>query len=152
MRHLQRTSPTPSIARQFWADLRAALLDMRSVTPFRVAKRGAPHPRDAGARPSVGLPVGQSEDWRFPAESDCRGVHVQGFGASWLVHVDRVHPECDVLAHIREDAPDVWLAGAGALGALAGLALGRSGRAALAGAAIGLLVGGLTQAREPDAR
>jgi len=72
--------------------------------------------------------------------------------ANTMVHVDRVNPDCGVFEHVRQDAPGAWTAGAGILGLLVGLALGRSGRAALAGAALGLALGTVTKASPSETR
>jgi hypothetical protein len=111
---------------------------------LQVAKFAVPHPRDAGAYLSIGLPVGQDADYRFVPEHDCRGIHVQSFGETWHIHVDVVHPECSMAEHLRRDAPGTWIAAATAAGGLLGLLLGRRKEAALAGAAVGAMVGALT--------
>ena len=130
-------------ARAWWTHLRQAVL----VAPqgrIQTPKYAVPHPRDAGAYVSVGLPVGQDADYRFAPEHDCRGVHVQSFGDHWLIHVDLVHPACGAVEHLRRDAPGTWVASATAVGGLLGLVLGRRKEAALAGAAIGAVLGVLT--------
>jgi hypothetical protein len=35
---------------------------------------------------------------------------VQAFPDRWEVHLDRVHPECDSLGHLRRDAPSALVA------------------------------------------
>ncbi len=102
------------------------------------------HPRDAGAYASIGLPVGQEADFRFPPEHDCRGMHVQSFGAEWVVHIDQVHPTCDVGEHLRRDAPAAWVGATAALGGALGLLFARKAEGALAGALLGALFGALT--------
>jgi hypothetical protein len=95
-----------------WDDVRAALLDQPCGTVIAYAKTSLPAPSSAGAIASVGLPVGQTADWRFPPDADCRGLHVQDFGDTWHAHIDRVHPTCDLLEHIRQDAPNFGLVAA----------------------------------------
>ena len=117
---------------------------------FAIEKALIAHPRDAGAYLSVGWPTGQDEDYRFPPEHECRGVHVQGIGSHWVFHVDRVHPECGLFEHVRRDVPvGAQIAGAGALGAMVGAALGRSAASAVAGTLIGLALGALLAQEGP---
>jgi hypothetical protein len=131
---------TSEYARQWWAWLRTQAL-VQPTRKIQAAKDRVPHPRDAGAYVSVGLPAGQDEDYRFPPEHDCRGVHVQSFASVWVIHVDVVHPACDPLEHMRVDAPGTWVAALTAAGGLVGLALGRRKEAAAAGALIGAALG-----------
>jgi hypothetical protein len=132
----------------WWVYVREAALAVPGGR-LQVAKYAVPHPRDAGAYVSLGLPAGQDADYRFAPEHDCRGIHVQSFGDFWLVHVDVVHPECSVAEHVRRDAPGAWIAAATAVGGLLGLLLGRRKEAALAGAALGAIVGALTALPDP---
>lgn len=102
-----------------------------------------PHPALAGASPAVGLPDGQDEDWRFSPEADGRGVHAQRFGEFWRVHIDRIHPDHDLLGHLRRDTPRIWTAATAAAGLTLGAAVGgKSG--ALIGGTLGLLFGAAT--------
>lgn len=88
-----------------WDDVQATLLAQECGTVLDLPKTSLPTPQSAGARASFGLPVGQSADWRFPPDAQCRGLHVQDFGTDWRAHIDRVHPDCDLIEHIRYDAP-----------------------------------------------
>jgi hypothetical protein len=68
------------------------------------------HPRDAGAKKALGLPVRgcDLEGWRFPPDLASRGLHVHACGDCWRAHVDAVHPDVDMLEHMRRDvAPAV---------------------------------------------
>lgn len=107
-------------------------------TTLRIEKHRVQHPRDAGMKPSTGLPVGQRQDWRvsYPV---CGGLHVRDFGDHYSAHLDRVNPNCDPIGHVVSDTPQI--AGGLALGALLGLALGKSKEAALVGAMFGGLIG-----------
>ena len=91
------------------------------------------HPRSSGAKKSVGLPKGQSSDWRFPPEFDCAGMHAREYIDRWDVHVDSVHPECSIADHIRTDAPAVWLAGGTAIGLGVGFLFGHPVIGSIAG-------------------
>lgn len=140
-------------AQRWWSYLRGQALRQPGQR-IHAQKHLVPHPRDAGAYVSVGLPLGQDQDFRFPPEHDCRGVHVQSFGEVWVIHVDRVHPVCDPVEHLRVDAPGTWVAALTAVGGLIGLALGRRKEAAAAGALVGAALGviGTAVAREVGRR
>ena len=106
------------------------------------------HPREAGAEISAGWPVGQSADYRFPPDSLCRGLHVHEFPNRWVVHLDQVHPHCNLGEHARQDAPEAWLLGGAVLGAALGGAMSKKGGGALAGAGLGLLAAALLLPRD----
>lgn len=124
---------------RFWHGVRSELLQLPIGTVAHYTKAGAPHPRDAGARLSMGWPVGQITDYRFDPEHDCSGMHVHELVTHWAVHIDRVHPACDLIEHVRRDKPDSLYWGGAVVGGLVGAALGGKRDSALAGAAFGLL-------------
>lgn len=121
-----------------WSAIANHLATQPHGSVVRVEKYQVEHPRDAGMRPSLGLPVGQCTDWRYKFPS-CGGLHVRDFGTFYSAHLDRVNPECDPVGHVMSDTPQI--AGGLALGALIGLALGNSKEAALVGAMFGGLLG-----------
>ena len=123
-----------------WDSIVSFLVIQPAGATFAFAKDGLPHPLDVGAVTSVGWPVGQRGDYRFPPTATCSGVHVQDFGGEWRVHRDAVHPDCGVVEHVRQDAAPAWLlGGACACAALAAIAARKPG-AAVVGALIGALV------------
>jgi hypothetical protein len=123
-----------------WPNISAFIAMHQAGAVFEFPKTAVCHPVDAGAVASVGWPVGQTADYRFPPTATCSGVHVQDFGSVWRVHRDAVHPACDVAEHLRRDAAPAWMLG----GALAGVAIGaiasKKPGAVLAGALLGALV------------
>jgi hypothetical protein len=123
-----------------WLQVAHALRVQPPGTVLRLPKWQYPHPVDSGAHVSIGLPLGQSADfrWRLPG---CAGLHVRDFGSHFEAHVDSVDPGCDPVEHLRQDAPEAFVAGAAAIGALVGAVLGRSREATLAGAGIGAIFG-----------
>lgn len=127
-----------------WAAVLAQLKAQPVGTVLRIPKHLLRHPTTAGADVSVGLPVGQSADFRWRLW-DCSGMHARDFGTYYEVHIDRVDPSCDCVEHLRQDAPGAYVAGAAALGGLLGILFGRSREAVLAGAGLGALVGALTR-------
>jgi hypothetical protein len=134
-----------------WASIARQLANQPFGTVIRVERHRVQHTRDAGLQPSMGLPVGQSSDWRF-AYPHCGALHVRDFGCHYSAHLDRVNPECDPIGHVVSDTPQI--AGGVALGALLGLAFGRSKEAALVGAMFGGLLGvaSATSQAEPGPR
>lgn len=114
-------------------------------TELRLEKHAVQHPRDAGLRVGMGLPLGQIADYRLRL-ADNRGLHVRDFGSYYLAHIDQTDPACDPLLHLLQDAPKTAVSTFAAVGALLGLALGQNEKAAGVGAALGLLAGSLAVA------
>lgn len=73
---------------------------LRSIT---VRKEDIAAPKDAGAESGIGLPQGQTADWRFPPRDDCSSMHVVEFKGVYVAHVDAAHPRCDLWRHVDED-------------------------------------------------
>lgn len=118
-----------------WSDVRASLFASGGTLDVPLAD--IEHPRDAGATDSIGLPRGQSEDWRFPPDAACRGLHVQRFGDTWRAHIDEVHPSCSLIGHARRDAPAAYVLGCAALGTAVGALAGKAYVGALLGSIFG---------------
>jgi hypothetical protein len=131
-------------AQMVWHRIKEEVQRHPPKTFLRFRKRDLPHPKEAGAKVSLGIPRGQITDYRFPPGHDCRGVHVQEFDGYWEAHIDEVHPACDLVEHLRVDAPGGWVAVGALVGGLVGLAIGRSKGAFAAGACLGLLLSGAT--------
>lgn len=113
---------------------------------LRYAKHTLPHPREAGAQVSIGLPIGQLADYRFGLASPCSGLHVQEFADGWVARLDETHGQWSTEGSqvACPPVPEVCLGGALA-GAAVGIALGRNTDAMLAGAGIGILIALLLQ-------
>jgi hypothetical protein len=122
-----------------WRDLLRWIQQQPAGTILRLEKWRVEHPLDGGLRPGLGLPMGQRADFRLRL-SDCSGLHVRDFGTHYEAHVDQVDPSCGPLEHLVRDAPNMSIAGAGALGALLGSVLGKSKEATLAGGFLGALI------------
>ena len=123
-----------------WQSVSESLRKSPPGTHLAYAKTALPHPRQAGARISIGLPAGQIADYRFGPDKFCSGLHVQEYNDRWVAHIDKVHPDCGPVRHISQDAPAAWCMGGAVLGASIGAALGRKGGLIIAGAGIGFLV------------
>ena len=93
-----------------WDDVHDELARRSPRTVLTLARGALPDPRTLGARESIGLPRGQGADLRFPSDATCRGLHVHAFPDRWEAHLDQVHPECDLLGHLRRDAPTALVA------------------------------------------
>jgi hypothetical protein len=128
-----------TIALRTWLDVLHVLDRQPPGSILRIRKALLVHPRRAGMKVSIGLPEGQRSDYR-KVISQGRGLHVKEFHAHYEAHIDRVHPEVNVVEHLRRDAPGVYVGGGVALGATLGAALGRSEESAAVGAAIGGLL------------
>lgn len=94
----------------------ASFLDQNPGESVDINKSDLPAPKTEGASRSMGLPKGQTSDWRFPSRQDGSGLHVQEFDQHWSAHIDRVHPAISIMGHLSEDAPklhDALIFGAG---------------------------------------
>ena len=118
-------------------------------TTFRVEKGVLCHPRAAGMSPSMGLPEGQIGDFRL-ALPNGGGLHVKDFGTHYEAHLDEVHPDVNLVEHLRKDAPGVFIAGGVALGAVVGRSVGTSKDGTLVGAALGGLFAALLASTQDD--
>lgn len=123
---------------QTWYDVARFLEHQPRGSVLRLEKYQVQHPADAGMAASIGLPLGQSADWRSSAP-ECAGLHVRDFETYYSAHLDVVNPRCDLPGHITADTPQV--AGGLAFGALLGAAFGKSKEATLVGAMLGGLLG-----------
>lgn len=141
-----------------WADVIMFLAKNPVGSVLRLPKGILPHPKTFGMTTSVGLPEGQRADYRKQLARGA-GFHVKDFGTHYEAHLDRVHPDVNLVEHLRVDAPGTFVAGGAALGALAGLALGGSKDDVLVGAALGGLLSAIAienqaqaNPRNPNAR
>lgn len=133
-----------------WSEVEGALRHQPPGAVLEVARDVMPSPTSVGMRRSVGLPVGQSVDWR-KALSDGRSLHVREYGDAYRCHLDDVDPSVSVVDHLRQDAPVAWVVAGSLLGAAVGVALGRSLGGALWGAAAGGAVAGVALLMPPVA-
>ena len=118
-----------------WADV-AAFLRGHEVGAFvRLPAWGVEHPRDAGMLPAITLPVGQRGEYRLDV-GDGHDLVVSDFIQCYDAHLE-CRPALADFERLLRDAPGTSVVGLIAVGALVGLALGRSKESALAGAAIG---------------
>jgi hypothetical protein len=119
-----------------WPDVYRALLDEPRGATLTLPRAELPPPTSAGAAPSRGFGLG--DHWRFAPDAKCRGLHVRTDGDAYEAHLDRVHPDCSLVGHLRADAPGVFVAGGTACGAVAGGVLA-GGRGAAIGSALGFV-------------
>jgi hypothetical protein len=134
-----------------WPDVVLFLARNPAGSVLRLLKGVLPHPKTFGMTTSIGLPEGQRADYRKRLASGA-GFHVKDFGAHYEAHLDRVHPDLNLVEHLRVDAPGTFIAGGAALGALAGLALGGSKDNVLVGAALGGLLSAIALENQAQAK
>ena len=98
------------------------------------------HPASCGFRRGLGLPKGQSADWRRRLSGD-RCLHVREYSDRYEAHIDRLDPQADPLGHVAVDCAPLWIAG----WAIAGAAVTRTTGGAISYALVG---GALSALRE----
>lgn len=118
-------------------------------TTVRLRKGVLPHPLAVGMSRSIGIPEGQDADFRLVL-TDGSGLHVKDFGSHYEAHIDEVHPDVNVVEHLRKDAPGIFVAGGVALGAAIGRSIGTSKDATFVGAALGGLFAAMLAAARED--
>lgn len=106
-----------------WADVERQLefeqQQETGVSKLKIPKGQIVTPADAGAKKSLGIPVGQIAHWRFPPRPDGAGMHVHEYSDRYEAHLDRVHPEHSTVKHLVRDTPKLfWSAVAGVLSAV----------------------------------
>lgn len=111
-----------------WDEVEASLRLWPPGVELVLSRQSMPHPSTAGAVTAIGLPRGQLADWRFPPAADCQGLHVHEYAERWVAHLDRVHPDCGRIEHLRVDAPRVLVGVAMSLGAIFGALADREHR------------------------
>jgi len=129
-------------ASNFWGSVLHALCGMHDDAALLYYKAGVPHPRAAGAVPSLGLPRGQLTDWRFRPEHPCHGLHIQEYADRWEGRLDRPSRGTASMTYVHGNAEAARLATGAAFGALIGLAVSERdhGEGALVGAGFGFLL------------
>jgi len=129
-----------------WKSVVDTLSDHPYRTDFVVSRYDVVHPsRVHGFERSSGFPKGQFTDWRYTFPN-CLDLHVREFSDRYEVHLDEVAPSCDVVEHVRVDAPEVYAAMGAGFGAALGAASGKGLGGSLFGAALGLGVAALMTA------
>ncbi len=109
--------------RKFFEGLHETLLTVPLGTVILVKMPKDVHPEQYGAKRSTGLSKGQLEDWRFPPDDAGQGMHLHKYHDHWSAHLDRWHPEANMIEHLRYDAPGVYMGVMGAVGGLLGFVL-----------------------------
>lgn len=118
-----------------WREVAEALKTQALGTKFQVKPSLVRHPLDDGMRHGMGFPTGQRADYKMEIDDNHRLV-VLDFGTHYLVHLEQVVTR-PMFESALQETPGTTVAGMVAVGALIGLALGRSKEGAIAGAAIG---------------
>lgn len=118
-----------------WAQVALYLQQQPPGTLVRLHASQVEHPLDAGMSQSLGMPTGQRADYRLDVSDDWR-LAVLDFGIHYDAWLESIVKRSALENALRE-SPGSTVMGATALGALLGLAVGRSERSALTGAVIG---------------
>ncbi len=126
-----------------WHEVAQLLAAQPAGAVLRVQKHQVEHPSAAGLVASMGLPVGQRSDFRWPQGIPV-GLHVRDFGAHYEACLERTDAARRLVEQLGTATRGNHVAAMAALGALAGTLLGKKPEAVLAGAAVGGLLALLT--------
>jgi hypothetical protein len=132
-----------------WARVITTLQQYEPRTTARVEKGHLPHPLAAGMKSSIGMPEGQTADYRLVLQGGA-GLHVKDFGTHYEAHIDEVHPDVNAIEHMRRDAPGMFVASGAALGAVIGKSVGSSKDATIVGAVLGAAFAALLASANND--
>ncbi len=128
-----------------WKEVACLLNQEEPGSVLRIPKRRLPHPAEGGARPSIGMPEGQSADFRINL-SDSRCLHIRVFAGHYEAHLDHVDPASNLHAHMAGSPSRGNAAAWAGIGALVGLMVGGKKEGMVVGGLIGLVLGGLAVA------
>ena len=116
--------------------------------PLRIPRGNLPHPRDAGARPTVTWPAGQVADYLLSMAPGEAPLIIREFADFWevfLVHASRPDQSANSSGN---DADAALLFGGAILGGIIGASLSNKKGSVLLGAGIGLLMAAWVNAAE----
>ncbi len=118
-----------------WSQIGLHLQTQSPGTRIRLKASQVEHPQDAGMVPGIALPIGQRTDYRIDIGREHR-LAVQDFGSHYEACLERIITPSELEKALKK-SPGSTVLGATALGALLGVAIGRTESAALTGALIG---------------
>jgi len=119
-----------------WNEIIAYMWNQPPGSILRIPTIRTEHPRAGGLALTLGLPVGQRATYAGWF-ADGSMLEVTDFGTYYDVTMHHAPPPPTRVEPFLQQAPGASVLGLTALGALAGLALGRSGEGAMVGAVIG---------------
>ena len=139
---------TRAKSQRAWQGVRDQLDESPGVA--RIPKVSFPHPRDAGARPSVTWPAGQIADYAIDGRAGETPLAVREYGDHFEAFLDGVQLTTRS-ARVAEANPKAAMYVGGALfGGALGAALSNKREGALMGAGLGLLFAALVSAAVED--
>lgn len=121
-----------------WAHMVERLREQVPRRGYAIQRHQIEHPRDGGLTFSVGLPIGQRASYLAHLD-DGEVLAVEEFGDRYIAALRR--PVIRGVESALEETPGASVLALLALGGVIGLALGRSGEAALVGAVVGGVAG-----------
>jgi len=124
-----------------WGKVRCLFDCAPSPCTIRIPRGNIPHPRDAGARPTVTWPVGQVADYSLTITAGEAPLIIREFIEYWEVSLATAAvPAKEPAVGSQHDATPALVAGAAIVGGIIGASLSNKKGAALLGAGIGALV------------
>ncbi len=98
-----------------WSKIVEKVLTLPAHEDVIVKKSAIIHPTLVGFKRSVGEPHGQRADYRLRLY-DGKSIHVREYNDHYRVHWDKVDPSTSVIAHLKHDAPHIYMLLLGILG------------------------------------
>jgi len=140
---------TQTRALQAWKSVHKRLQTGECMTIPKVL--AFPHPREAGARPTVTWPVGQIADYALDFERGVAPLLVREFTDRFDVALMGIRLAERTLALAEANPAAALFVGSGLVGAAIGAAVTRQSNGALLGAGVGILVAILLNAHMSQA-
>jgi hypothetical protein len=127
-----------AVSLRAWRAVRQRLQSNGQMTISKA--RPFPHPRDAGARPTVGWPIGQLADYALELEPGAPPLFIREFTDRFEAVVAGVALAEHALSLVDLDPAAALGLGGALLGAVIGASLTRKTDCAIVGAALGALL------------
>lgn len=145
---------TQARSRRVWNGVRRGLEEAGPHVTARVPKTSFPHPRDAGARPTVSWPVGQIADYAIESASNAPPLIIREFDDHFEAAIDGIAVGARAVAGAESSTTAMYLGGA-LLGGAIGTSVTNKREGMFVGAALGVLFAALVDvvlapAAEPD--
>ncbi len=129
---------TKKSSRAAWEKVRSGLNARGKDASARIPRGVVPHPRDAGARPTATMPVGQMADHALDAEQGPPLI-IREFPDRFEAAIDGIRTTARIVEMVEEQPKAAMYFGAALLGGAIGSSLSQKKEGVLVGVGLGLL-------------